>query len=123
MIISISDNGRLDSSSDQHMTELYNVEIKPGENNNLIPKSNYQATVKILRAELDRLRGKQGDGKKDVMPLDLGIKSGLPDKNCTLICFWRSERSVLWPKGCIEKLSNQLLFLPFSFPNAEKTEY
>jgi N-acetylglucosamine-6-sulfatase len=69
-----------DGSPDKHMAELYNLKADPGENKNLIKNPKLAKTVKKLRRELDRVIAQHGDGKPDEMPVDLGIKSGLPDK-------------------------------------------
>jgi N-acetylglucosamine-6-sulfatase len=68
-----------DGGPDRHMAELYDLENDPDETTNLIAKPEHAATVAELRAELDRLV-KEADGLPDKMPLDEGIKSGLPDK-------------------------------------------
>lgn len=70
-----------DGSPDRHMAELYDLKADPGENKNLIDDPAYADTVVKLRAELARQIETHGDGKEDVMPLDQGIKSGLPDKD------------------------------------------
>jgi arylsulfatase A-like enzyme len=69
-----------DGSPDRHMAELYNLKDDPGENKNLIKDPAHADTVAKLRAELDRVISLHGDGKPDKMPIDQGIKSGLPDK-------------------------------------------
>ncbi|PHS11196.1 MAG: acetylglucosamine-6-sulfatase [Blastopirellula sp.] len=70
-----------DGSPDKHMAELYNLKKDPAEDKNLINKPYHAKRVKELRAELDRLIAEHGDGKPDTMPVDQGIKSGLPDKD------------------------------------------
>ena len=70
-----------DGSADKHMAELYNLKTDPGENINLIGKSEYKETVVKLREELDALIAEANPGKEDEMPLDEGIKGELPDEN------------------------------------------
>jgi N-acetylglucosamine-6-sulfatase len=70
-----------DGSPDRHMAELYDLQADPGESKNLINDPAHVATIKQLRAELDRLIALHGDGKPDKMPIDQGIKSGLPEKS------------------------------------------
>ena len=69
-----------DGSPDRHMAELYDLQKDPAEDHNLINDPAYAKTVQELRAELDRLIAVNSDGKPDQMPIDQGIKSGLPDK-------------------------------------------
>jgi N-acetylglucosamine-6-sulfatase len=69
-----------DGSPDQHLAELYDLQIDPDENKNLINDPQYADTVRQLRTELDRLIGFYSDGQADEMPIDQGIQSGLPDK-------------------------------------------
>jgi N-acetylglucosamine-6-sulfatase len=63
------------------MAELYDVTIDPEEDKNLIHDPAFSDTVVQLRHKLDRLISEHGDGKPDIMPLDQGIQSGLPDKS------------------------------------------
>lgn len=69
-----------DGSPDKHMAELYDLKADPGESKNLIKDPAHAETIAELRKELDRVIALHGDGKPDKMPLDQGIKSGLPDK-------------------------------------------
>ncbi len=64
---------------DRHMAELYDVQADPNEATNLIDKPEHASTIAELNAELLRLM-KEAGGLPDKMPLDEGIKSGLPDK-------------------------------------------
>jgi N-acetylglucosamine-6-sulfatase len=68
-----------DGGEDRHMAELYDLLADPEETINLINKPEHATTVAELRAELDRLM-KAADALPDKMPLDEGIKSGLPDQ-------------------------------------------
>jgi arylsulfatase A-like enzyme len=68
-----------DGSPDRHLAELYDLQADPEETVNLIGKSEFSATVAELNAELARLM-KEAEGIPDKMPLDEGIKSGLPEK-------------------------------------------
>ena len=68
-----------DGGPDKHMAELYDIQADPNETTNLIDKPEHAATVAGLNAELLRLM-KEADGLPDKMPLDEGIKSGLPDQ-------------------------------------------
>ena len=68
-----------DGEPDRHMAELYDLETDPEETINLIARPERAALVHQLNAELKRLM-KEADGIPDKMPLDEGIKSGLPDQ-------------------------------------------
>lgn len=70
-----------DGKPDRHMAELYDLVADPGESANLIKDPARAGTIAELRAELDRLIAAHGDGKDDKMPIDKGIKSGLPEKS------------------------------------------
>ena len=67
-----------DGSADQHLAELYDLQSDPGETKNLIRDPRHASQVEELRKELERLIT-AADGVPDKMPLDEGIKSGLPD--------------------------------------------
>jgi arylsulfatase A-like enzyme len=69
-----------DGGSDRHLAELYDLENDPEESKNLIQRIEHAATVATLQAELDRLI-KEAGAVPDKMPLDEGIKSGLPEKS------------------------------------------
>jgi N-acetylglucosamine-6-sulfatase len=68
-----------DSGPDRHLAELYDLQMDPDETTNLISQPEHASTVAQLRAELDRLM-KAADAVPDKLPLDEGIKSGLPEK-------------------------------------------
>jgi len=67
-----------DGGPDRHMAELYEISSDPEETRNLIDDPQYAPVVDQLRGELDRLIRETGPGA-DVMPLDEGISSELPD--------------------------------------------
>lgn len=66
-----------DGGPDRHMAELYDIQNDPEETTNLIERAEMAPTVAELRAELALLM-KEADGLPDEMPLDEGIKTGLP---------------------------------------------
>jgi N-acetylglucosamine-6-sulfatase len=69
-----------DGSPDKHLSELYDLQADPGETKNLISDPKLAATITELKAELAKLMLATGlDAQTDKMPLDEGIKSGLPD--------------------------------------------
>jgi arylsulfatase A-like enzyme len=68
-----------DGGPDRHEAELYDLTADPDETTNLAQRPEQAERVAELRAELDRLM-KEADGLPDKMPLDAGIKSGLPDQ-------------------------------------------
>ena len=68
-----------DGEADRHLAELYDLQADPEEAINLIAKPDSAAKVAELQAELNRLMA-AADGLPDKMPLDEGIKSGLPDQ-------------------------------------------
>jgi len=67
-----------DGTPDTHMAELYDLESDPEENRNLIGNPRFAYKVRELQAELFRCMAETG-AFPDVMPLDEGIKSELPD--------------------------------------------
>ena len=69
-----------DGKADRHMSELYDLASDPGEKRNLIQDPTLLPLVNRLGKELDDLM-EQADIGDDEMPLDEGIKSGLPDKD------------------------------------------
>ena len=69
-----------DGSADRHLAELYDLQADPDETVNLINKPEHAARVAELKNELDFLMVAAG-AIPDKMPLDEGIKSGLPEKN------------------------------------------
>jgi len=69
-----------DGSADKHLSELYDLQADPGETKNLIADPQLASTITELKAELAKLMLATGlDAQTDKMPLDEGIKSGLPD--------------------------------------------
>ena len=69
-----------DGGPDRHMAELYDLKNDPGETKNLISKPELFGQVTALQAELARLMLSTGlSAKTDKMPIDDGVKSGLPD--------------------------------------------
>jgi N-acetylglucosamine-6-sulfatase len=68
-----------DGGPDRHKAELYHVASDPEEMRNLIDDPAQADRVRSLRAELARLM-KEAGVEKDTMPLDEGIKAGLPDQ-------------------------------------------
>lgn len=69
-----------DGSPDKHMAELYDILKDPNETTNLFNKPEFAELIPELNAELKQLI-KNADGHPDQMPIDAGIKSGLPDKD------------------------------------------
>jgi len=67
-----------DGGPDRHLAELYDLAADPDETTNLIQRPEMAATIAGLQAELDRLM-KSADALPEKMPLDEGIKSGLPE--------------------------------------------
>lgn len=68
-----------DGSPDKHMAELYDLKNDPEESKNLIADPQHAKLVEELRAELDRQIKQYSHGKPDVMPVDQGIGTALPD--------------------------------------------
>lgn len=68
-----------DGKPDRHLAELYDVKADPEETTNLVQQPEHAPTIARLSAELNRLMI-AADAVPDQMPLDEGIKSGLPDK-------------------------------------------
>ncbi|QOV92001.1 sulfatase family protein [Humisphaera borealis] len=68
-----------DGSPDKHMAELYDLKSDPEETKNLIADPQHAKLVEELRAELDRQIKQYSNGKPDVMPVDQGIGTALPD--------------------------------------------
>jgi len=68
-----------DGGPDRHLAEIYDLQADPDETTNLISRPEHAQTIRDLSAELDRLM-KAADALTDKMPLDEGIKSGLPDQ-------------------------------------------
>jgi len=67
-----------DGRPDRHLAELYDLAEDPEESRNLIRDPKSQPVIAELEAELQRQLTATG-AVPDVMPLDEGIKSGLPD--------------------------------------------
>lgn len=68
-----------DGRPDQHLGELYHISEDPTERKNLIKDPAQQARLAELSAQLDQLIREAG-AVPDQMPVDEGIKSGLPDQ-------------------------------------------
>ena len=68
-----------DGSPDRYKAELYDLQHDPGELHNLIDDPQYADVVRRLRAELRRLIEQTGSRSYEMMPLDEGIKTELPD--------------------------------------------
>jgi N-acetylglucosamine-6-sulfatase len=66
-----------DGSPDRHKAELYDLQADPDELTNLIDRPEQAERVAALAQELDKRSREIG---RDTMPLDLGIKQGLPDQ-------------------------------------------
>jgi N-acetylglucosamine-6-sulfatase len=66
-----------DGGPDRHLAELYDLAADPDETTNLVSRPEHAETVDSLRRELARLIAAT-DGIPDKMPIDEGIKSGLP---------------------------------------------
>lgn len=69
-----------DGSPDRHKAELYDLDSDPGETRNLVGDPRYTHLIQRLGAQLNELMRETGI-EKDVMPLDEGIKSELPEKS------------------------------------------
>jgi N-acetylglucosamine-6-sulfatase len=70
-----------DGSPDRHLSELYDLKNDPEERHNLINDPKAAPKLAELRAELLRLMKETGlTPESDKMPIDEGIKSGLPDQ-------------------------------------------
>jgi len=59
------------------LAELYDLKADPEETTNLIQRPEHSKTVVELQQELARLMA-AADGVPDKMPVDEGIKAGLP---------------------------------------------
>jgi len=69
-----------DGSPDKHLAELYDLKTDPGETKNLINDPAHAAKLTELKAELVKVLSEVGlNESNDKMPLDAGIKQGLPD--------------------------------------------
>lgn len=70
-----------DGSPDKHIPEMYDLDKDPLELKNLAQDPAHLQTRAMLESRLSRLLIEQGlNPDKDVMPLDEGIKSQLPDQ-------------------------------------------
>lgn len=70
-----------DGSPDRHLAELYNIEFDREERYNLINDPRYADVVATMKKELTKVMAEAGlTAETDVMPLDEGIKSELPDQ-------------------------------------------
>lgn len=70
-----------DGSPDRHLPELYDLRADPGELRNLAAADEFVATRRTLEQELASLMAAEGlTPEKDLMPLDEGIKTKLPDQ-------------------------------------------
>lgn len=70
-----------DGSPDRHKAELYNLVEDPAELKNLADSADYKAVRTKLEKRLVELLAAEGlNVESDTMPLDLGIKSELPDQ-------------------------------------------
>jgi arylsulfatase A-like enzyme len=70
-----------DGTADRHMAELYDIQADPAENRNLIADPAFAATVAEMQARLERAMQAVGIAPDaDVMPLDEGIGTTLPDE-------------------------------------------
>ena len=69
-----------DGSPDRHEAELYDLDSDPKELRNLIDDPHHQNLVGNLNRQLLELMQQAGI-ENDTMPLDEGIKSGLPDES------------------------------------------
>ena len=70
-----------DGGPDRHMRELYNLRADPEERRNLIAEPGSAAIIQTLEAELARVMAESGlTPQTDVMPLDAGVKTELPDQ-------------------------------------------
>jgi N-acetylglucosamine-6-sulfatase len=68
-----------DGSPDKHKAELYNLKEDPDEEHNLIENPEFAEQLASLQKELAKLLKETG-ATPDKMPLDEGIKQGLPDQ-------------------------------------------
>ena len=69
-----------DGSPDRHMAELYDLKSDPHEHQNLINAPGVKPLIAKLGKQLNQIM-QDADIGDDKMPLDEGIKSGLPDKD------------------------------------------
>lgn len=69
-----------DGSPDRHQAELYDLDSDPMELQNLIDDPRYEDLIRSLREQLVELMKETGI-VDDRMPIDEGIKSGLPDES------------------------------------------
>jgi N-acetylglucosamine-6-sulfatase len=70
-----------DGSPDRHMAELYDMENDPAESTNLVKDPGHRETIREMEQRLIRAMKAVGlDRQSDVMPVDAGIGTALPDK-------------------------------------------
>ena len=69
-----------DGSPDRHLAELYDLTSDADETHNLINEPGMDDLIADLNSQLKTLM-RAADIDEDTMPLDEGIKSGLPDKD------------------------------------------
>ena len=70
-----------DGGPDRHMRELYNLRADPEERRNLIHDPGSTEIIRTLETELARVMAESGlTAQTDVMPLDAGVKTELPDQ-------------------------------------------
>ncbi len=71
-----------DGSPDHHRPELYDLRKDPGELRNLAKNPRYASRLRELENQIATMLAAEGlTPGKDNMPLDLGIKTELPDQN------------------------------------------
>ncbi len=70
-----------DGTPDRHMAELYDMKNDPAESTNLVNDPNYRSKITEMEERLVRAMKAVGlDQSSDVMPIDAGIGTALPDK-------------------------------------------
>jgi arylsulfatase A-like enzyme len=69
-----------DGTPDRYRAELYHLTVDPHETHNLIDDPNCATIVTRLQAELERLIEQSG-AVPDIMPLDDGVKTELPEES------------------------------------------
>ena len=68
-----------DARPDPHLGELYHISADPTERKNLIKDPSQKQRIAELSSQLNNLIREAG-ADPDIMPVDEGIKSGLPDQ-------------------------------------------
>jgi N-acetylglucosamine-6-sulfatase len=70
-----------DGAADRHMAELYDLHLDPDERHNLISSAAHAEVLAALKSQLQTLMEQSGlTPQNDVMPIDAGIKTELPDQ-------------------------------------------